>query len=392
VRPSFRCSSEHMAARTNRRGWFVIGAIGMTLHASCAVAARTTVRRVATCTIGVMRLVVQCWQRAWLVTGVACWRFGNCCAATRRTRAVRFVAIVATIFDITMWAGRAIRVTTCALRHRRCARVWFMTASAGLVTLRRRRRFNFVTRLTFGHVALRRMLLLMATSTGLVTFVHEFALVGMTSCTRRGGRLGCMRRMATSACIVATAGGERSLRFVTRLASRNARLREAVRFVTRRALRVAEVERHVTAGFVVTATARNGFAWRLRSQRARRWMDVVALFAVGDLVVRMHVGMAALATVASRSFRVMWVVAAIAQTVRLRGELAECDLGGVTRLATCNVGFFEDVRLVTADARIVFTDDDCCRWYMRCFDLWILVTTRAARRCDARFFVRLMAR
>jgi hypothetical protein len=163
-----------------------------------------------------------------------------------------------------------------------------------------------------------------------------------------------------------------------------------MRFVTRGALRIAEVERDIAAGFFVTAAASNCFARRLRSQRAGSRMDVVALLTIRDLVIRMHIRVTALATIASCSFGVVWVVAAVAQAMRLRSELPKRDLGSVARLATCNFGFFEHVRLVAANAFFVFADDDRGCWDMRSFDFWILMTTRAARRCYASFFVRLM--
>jgi len=303
---------------------------------------------------------------------------------------VGFVAGDATVFDIAMWPNGAIWVTGCALGNRWRARVWFVTASASLVSLRRRRRFDLMTRLAFGHVGLRRVLLLMATSTRLVAFVDQFAFVSMTSCARWRRRLRRVWRVATSASFVAASRCERGLRFMARLTSRNARLGEAVRFMTRRAFVVAEVERDIAAGLFVTAAARNGFAWCLRSQRARRWMDVVTLFAVGDLVIRVHIGVAALTTISDDRLRIVRIVAAGAQAVRLGRKLPKRNFCCMTRLAARNFGFLEHVRFVTANAFIVFASDDRSGWNVWRFDLWILVTTRTARRCHTCFFMWLM--
>jgi hypothetical protein len=265
-----------------------------------------------------------------------------------------------------------------------------VTTDAIEVALRRRRCFDIVTRLAFGHVGLRRVLLLMATSTRLVAFVDQPAFVCVARCTRWRRRLRRVRRVATSAGFVATGRSEGSLRFVARLTSADARLGEAVRFVTRGAFVVAEVERDITAGPFVTAAARNGFAWCLRSQRARRWMYVVTLFAVGDLVIRMHIGVTALTTISNDCLRIVWIVATVAHAVRFSRELPKRNFCSVARLAARNFSLLEHVRFVTTNAFIVFASDDRSGWNVWRFDLWILVTTRTARRCHTCFFMWLM--
>lgn len=201
-----------------------------------------------------------------------------------------------------------------------------------------------------------------------------------------------MRRVTTGARIVTTAGSEAGLWFVAALTSGDTGLGKAMRFVARDAFGVTEVKRHIAAGIFVAAATSHRFARRLCGQRARSGMDVVTLFTFGDLVIWMHVGVTTLTAVRRRSFGIVRVVAAIAQAVRLRGELPKRNFCCVTRLATRYFGFFEHVGLVATDAFFVFADDDRGLRNMRCFDLGILVTARAARRCDAGFFMRLMTR
>lgn len=171
-----------MAAGTNRGGWLMVGAIGMTLDTGCAIATWSAVRGVAAGTVGVMRLGMQRWQRAWFMTTVARWRLGDRCTAARRTGAVRFMATVATVFDSAVRPSGSVRMTARARRHRRSTGMWLVTSGAIEMALWRARRFDAVAGFAFGDVGLRRMLRLMATRARLMAFVRELALRCVTAC------------------------------------------------------------------------------------------------------------------------------------------------------------------------------------------------------------------